>query len=251
MSKITDDERLELSRIFNVEMKLPDKPEQLAEKICSSGGHAIGNWLRNQGLPYAELIFDVATSLKIENIVSPKNITSYGLSISEMDSRAYNNVVNSEIAKSWQIPLNAYIQHHEQEILKKFLMDTYQRMTPEQKREVDRKVQEIAKELPGANIGGLTTSAALMTLASVGGFAPYILLSTVISTVTAGLAGFGVYTAASSMLHLLLGPVGWTALGVSAIYKFGGPNQQQCLKAVLAISMLRSKLGQASVASLR
>lgn len=251
LAQITEDERLEITRIFNQEAKAAENAPELAEKICSAGGHAIGNWLRSQGLPYTELIFDIATTLKIEKAVSPKDITSYGLSISEMDSRSFNKLVNAEIVQSWHAPLQAYILHHEEEILKKFLVDTYQRMSPEQKLEVDRRVQEIAGKLPGTSVKGLTTSAAILALASVGGFAPYLLLSTAISTVTVGMAGFGAYTAASSVLHALLGPVGWTAMGVGAIYKLGGPNQQQCLKAVLAISMLRSKLGRPAMRLIR
>ena len=139
LSHITEDERLEITRIFNQEAKSADRPADLGEKICAAGGNAIGNWLRSQGLPYTELIFDIATSLKVEKTVSPNDITSYGLSISEMDSRAFNRAVNADIAQSWRAPLQAYILHHEEEILKKVLIDTYQRMSPEQKIEVDSK----------------------------------------------------------------------------------------------------------------
>lgn len=236
------DELLAMTQVFEPEARIAQSAERLTATICAAGGHAVGNWIRSQGVPYTELVHDVAKTLKVGGVQPLKALTMTGLTISEMDERALSALVDSSVVRTWHWPLDDYMLRHEHEILKKFMVDSYQRMSPTQRAEVDRKVAELAKELPGSGIAGLTSSAAFLVVANAGGFATYMLMSSVISTLTVGLAGFGVYTAAASILHVLLGPPGWAALGVAAIYKLGGPNQQQCVKSVLAIAMLRSRL---------
>lgn len=241
LTRATAEELLAVTQIFSPDAKAPKSPNELIAAICSAGGYSIGNWLRNQGISYSELLHDVAAALKIKTIRPLKTILQTGLTIAEMDARALNKGVNSIVSNSWIPELASYCLHHESEILTQFTLDTYNRLTREQRAEVDMRIAELAKKNPSSSAKGLTTTAALLAVAGTSGFAPYLLLSTVISTTTAGMAGFGVYTAASSILHALLGPPGWAALGVAAIYKVGGPDQTRCLKAILAIAMLRSK----------
>lgn len=192
-------------------------------------------------MPYTELLYDVAKVLKVGALQPRDMTTSNGLCIAEMDARALNPVLSKEVACDCKRQIDAYVHLHEREILNKFKQDAYQQMSPTERLEVDKQLKELAKT-PGISIGGIGTSAAVLAGASVSGFAPYLLLSTVISTASGGMAGFGVYTAASSALHVLLGPPGWAALGAAAIYKFTGPDQQKCLKALLAIALLRVKV---------
>lgn len=238
----TPEELLAMTRVFDAEARAARSPEKLTADICAAGGHAIGNWIRSQGVAYIELLHDVAGMLKVQGVQPLKAITATGLTVGEMDERALSDAIDATVVSTWRWSLDEYMRRHEQEILKKFIADSYERMSPAQRAEVDQKVAELAKQLPGSGIKGLTSSAAFLVVANAGGFATYMLMSTVISTLSVGIAGFGVYTAAASILHVLLGPVGWAALGVTAIYKLGGPNQQQCVQSVLAIAMLRSRL---------
>lgn len=251
LNRANSEELLAITRIFSPDAKSAESPKTLARTICEAGGQSIANWIRSQGVPYTELLHDVAELLKVGALQPLKTITPNGLTVAEMDARALNPVLTNEVANNCKWQLEAYVHHHEREILNKFTQDAYQRMSAEHRLEVDKQVRELAKKTPGLSMGGLGTSAALLAAASVSGFAPYLLLSTVISTVTGGVAGFGVYTAASSVLHMLLGPPGWAALGAAAIYKFGGPNQQKCLKALLAIALLRGRLEQSAVIVMR
>lgn len=242
----SQDERLAITQIYTPLAKSALSSKELTSSICEGGGHAVGNWLRSQGVPYSELLHDVAEMLKVDDLQSLKAITSTGLTAAEMDARALNPVLASDAASNCKWQVESYVQRHEQAVLRKFAEDAYRQMSDKQRIQVDKQVRELAGKTPGISMGGLGTSAAFLAAAGVSGFAPYLLLSTVISTVTGGIAGFGVYTAASSALHMLLGPAGWTALGATALYKAGGPNQQKCLKAVLAISLLRGRLEQAA-----
>ena len=241
----SDDELLALTRVFEETATSPKAPKALAAQMCTAGGHSVVNWIRSQGVPYSELLFDVATTLKVPDLQPLNKLTSNGLSIAEMDERALEPAISAEVSRTWHWPLDTYMLHHEQAIVRKFIGDSYERMTPEQKAQIDKKVREIAATLPGSGMAGLSASAAVLALANVGGFATYMLMSTVISTLTLGVASFGVYTAAASVIHVILGPAGWAALGISAAYKLGGPNKQQCVKAVLAVAVLRSRLDHA------
>lgn len=236
------DELLALTQLFDESATAPLAPSELAQKIMSAGGHVVGNGLRGQGVPYTTLLYDTAKSVKCPEVEPPNTLTSTGLTIAEMDERALDARVNSGVSQSWQVPIEKYVDRQEQELLKKIMLDTYDRMSDQQKAEVDRRVIELAGQLPGSGIKGLTASAAFLVVANAGGFATYMLMSTVIGTLTAGLAGFGMYTAASSALSVLLGPAGWTALGLAAIYKLGGPSPQRRLKAVVTIAMLRARI---------
>jgi uncharacterized protein YaaW (UPF0174 family) len=251
LKKAAPDELLAITQLFVAEAKSPKLPEELMASICSAGGHSVANWLRSQGVPYSEVLHDVAKALKVADIHPLANILETGLTITEMDTRALNDSVSAQVSRSWLPLLNSYCLELERKIISQFTLDTYNRLTPEQRAEVDTRMAEIAKKKSTSSAKGLTTAAALLAAAGTSGFAPYMLLSTVISTTTFGTAGFGVYTAASSMLHVFLGPPGWAALGVAAIYKLGGPNQILCLKAVLAISMLRNRLSGESVRQLQ
>lgn len=251
LRKAAPDELLAITRLFSDELKNSKSPEDLMESLCSAGGHSVANWLRSQGVPYSEVLYDVAKALKIADIQPLTRILQTGLTIAEMDARVLDDRVSAQVSRSWVPLLTSYCLELEHKIVSQFSQDTYNRLAPEQRAEVDRRLTELATNGTTSSTKGLTTAAALMAAAGTSGFAPYMLLSTVISTTTFGVAGFGVYTAASSMLHILLGPPGWAALGVTAIYKLGGPNQTRCLKAVLAIAMLRNRLGSQSIQQLQ
>lgn len=244
LSRASNDELLALTRIFNEKAQVPKSSKDLTAEICMAGGHAVANWLRSQGVAYSELLHDVASMLKVDGVEPLDEVTASGLSVADMDKRAFSAAVTANVTRTWHCPLDNYMLHHEQAIVRKFMADSYQRMTPAQRAEVDRKVHEIAETLLGSGIKGLSASAAFLVVANAGGFATYMLMSTVISTLTVGIASFGVYTAAASVLHVLLGPPGWAALGLTAVYKLGGPNKQQCVKAVLALAMLRCRLSE-------
>lgn len=236
------DELFALTRLFDESATTALAPPEIASRIMSAGGHAIGNWIRGQGVPYTQLLFDTAKSVKCPGTETATSPDTLGLTVSEMDARVLDARVNSDVSQTWRGPIEEYVHRQEQELLKKIVVDTYERMSAQQRVEVDRRVVELAGQLSGSGVKGLTTSAAFLVVANAGGFATYMLMSTVIGTLTAGLAGFGMYTAAASALSVLLGPAGWTALGLAAVYKLGGPSPQRRLKAVVTIAMLRARL---------
>ena len=57
------DELLAMTQVFDAEARAAQSPEKLTATICAAGGHAVVNWIRSQGVPYTELLHDVAKSL--------------------------------------------------------------------------------------------------------------------------------------------------------------------------------------------
>jgi len=246
LSHASEDELLQLTRLFQKDAVKPMTPAAIRDEICRNAGHAIANWTRGEGVPYTEALHDVAKSLKVSDVSNLGEMTSEGVSLAEMDARLLLKKVDSVIAARWRLNVAKEVLAVEKAVLAKFMADAYARMTPEQKAEVDKKVLELTSDLAGSGLKGLSASAAFMAIANAGGFATYMLMSSVISALSLGTAAFGVYTTASSVLSIFLGPAGWAALGLAAIYRLGSPNQQRSVQAVLAIAIVRSRLAAES-----
>ena len=81
-----------------------------------------------------------------------------------------------------------------------------------------------------------------MVVGNLGGFATYTLMSSVLSTISLGTLGFGAYTAVSSALSVILGPVGWVALGTAGVYALGKPELKKTIPLVAMIGMVRQRI---------
>lgn len=83
-----------------------------------------------------------------------------------------------------------------------------------------------------------------MVAGNLGGFATYTLVSSVLSTLSLGTLGFGAYTAASSAVSVILGPVGWVALGTAGVYALGKPELKKTIPLVAMIGMVRQRVSR-------
>ena len=169
LHQATFDECFAITKIFHDKQRFPLTVEKLTDEILRVGGHSFANTLRGHGIAYTELLFDVAKALKIDSAIPRETLTTNGATIAEMDERATNPVIDATIAHDWKKQVSDYALHHEKLIITCFIDNAYQNMTPNQRAEVDLKVQEIAKK-SGKSFTGLTSSAALLALANAGGF---------------------------------------------------------------------------------
>src|SRR5664280_1808646 len=152
LSLATNDELLTLTRVFDSKATSEVGAVELTSKISAAGGHAVSNWLRSHGVPYTEVLHDVAKTLKVAEVEPLDAITSSGLTIAEMERRESDPIVSADVMRSWRPHISAYVLRREQSVLRKFMTDTYERMSPSQKADVDRKVADIARELPGTGV---------------------------------------------------------------------------------------------------
>jgi uncharacterized protein YaaW (UPF0174 family) len=138
---------------------------------------------------------------------------------------------------------HAYCELAEKQILLKVLQVTYDKLDPSQRAKFDAEVAKVAAQF-GQNdsTGKLAGAAGLMVIANLGGFATYMLMSSVLSTISLGMLGFGAYTAASSALSVVLGPVGWLALGATTAYSLGKAELKKTIPFVVTAAMIRQRV---------
>lgn len=238
----TELERLDLTRLLREDASRALDADTLASEIRLCAGHGVMNWLKNDGVPYSEVLYDAAQTLKVDHPQSRYNKVYLGLSINDLESMTPSDAVKPVPKDVRANETNKYVDKLERQILAKLMQVAYENATPEKKSEIERKVAEFANSADGKGIAGLSTSAALLVLGNLGGFATFTLMSSVLSTLSFGLLGFGAYTAASSVLGFLLGPAGWAALGIAAVVKFGGPDDGQVVRLAVGCSLISQRL---------
>ena len=109
-------------------------------------------------------------------------------------------------------------------------------------RPFDKQINNIAQEFDSNATKNLVGATGLMVLGNLGGFATYTFLTTAMSTIAMGTLGFGAYTAATSLLSIMLGPVGWAGLGAAAILTMGKPDYQKLIPIVAIVGAIRQRV---------
>ena len=246
LENATTQERLALTQIVDPNASSPYDVVHLKDAICLAGGHGVVNWLRGQGTGYIDILDDVADALGIKDVPSYHGSSIInGLSISQMEEMTMVKISIKEKKITIEQCIEFSKKHAlqtENKVLIKLLEKAYANMTTEQRCEFDAKVAEVACKFGNTSGKGLAGTAGIMVLGNLGGFATYTLMSTVLSTVTFGALGFGAYTAASSLLSIVLGPAGWIAMGGAAIHALGKPKLKQTIPIVANIAMIRQRV---------
>ena len=245
LNDANEEEKLCLTQIFDKDETVPYSPEVIQEKICIKGGHSVMNLLRNQGLSYLEILNDVAKKLKISEITP-----YYGGSVEKPSLSDFDSLNELKFSEEKAIEMGEkYAKQVENKIVVELLKVAYEKMTPEQKKEFDDKMQELASQY-GSNSGKkLSGIAGVMMLGELGGFATFILLTKTMSILSFGLLSFGAYTTATSLLGVILGPVGWSALGLTALYKLGKPDYKKVIPLVISVGLVRQRIYNDNIAN--
>lgn len=127
----------------------------------------------------------------------------------------------------------------EDEILAYVAEEIYRVLTPEQKQKVNADLERIARNVLGNPCALALGAGGMLSVASLGGFGTYTLMSTLLHTASLGTLSFGAYTTASSVLSVVLGPVGWAALGAYSLFALGSPRFKKMLPVVVAVALIR------------
>lgn len=143
---------------------------------------------------------------------------------------------NPEVGFEYQDLIEEVAERMEKELLGSLFAKIFDNMSPAQR---DEFLAEVGKRYPdaGKSVGGLATATGAMVLANLGGFSTYMAMSSLLSTLSFGALGFGVYATSSSILSVVLGPVGWAALGAAAVHHLGKPDENKLLRSVAALAM--------------
>ena len=139
----------------------------------------------------------------------------------------------------------------ERQIVDRYFADLWDKLTPEQRREVlDRLERDLGETIPNkaaiASMGAAGAFVALAAAVKLSGFAFYTTMSVVIWHVGA-LFGitfpFAVYTTASSLVALLAGPLGWilaTGLFVTGSVLAGQASVEKTASFIMALHLLKA-----------
>lgn len=124
----------------------------------------------------------------------------------------------------------------QEKITQKTFSDIISNLSDEQKKELEKKLLKEAESL-GIDVGS-SSIFTLLTAGSLAGFAPYLLVTTTVGFLTSIIGvtlPFGIYTALTSGLSYILGPVGWIGASIFAISRYRKMNMKKLVPAIVLI----------------
>ena len=83
-----------------------------------------------------------------------------------------------------------------------------------------------------------------IVLARLSGFHIYLLATTVLGAFTGALGitlPFVIYTTLTRVISIVIGPIGWVALGILTVFHLNQPNWSKLIPGIVYISYLRNK----------
>lgn len=261
LSRASEQERQSLSAILRGADSEVLSPATLVHEVGLAGGHGIANLLRGgDGIGYLEILEDAVGELNLST--THENSGGFPRKYSRRELEKIEHPPQDEDSKNLRRDLglrtepysrleieelreegNRYAEQCELSIINHVLKTAYSNFDKAQRVRFDHELAKIACSFSSDNDpSALTGAAGLMAIANLGGFATYTLMSSVLSMITFGTLGFGAYTAASALLSVAIGPVGWLALGSVAAYKFGKPELEKTIPFAATVGMLRQRI---------
>ncbi|WP_133532128.1 YaaW family protein [Flavobacterium dankookense] len=182
-------------------------------------------------------------SVSKENIIPELISNSKNLLEFFDDHPSYNDILYKIKVKLKLDTKTIEISQIEKSIAIKFLEQALSRMTEEQKIKFEKEIIEIVNIEGGLKykVGTVFTT---LTAAQISGFGVYLLASSSLSFITGAIGltlPFAAYTALSSAISVIIGPVGWIGAGLFTLWKINDVNFSKIIPSVIYISWLREK----------
>lgn len=130
----------------------------------------------------------------------------------------------------------------EVKIIKKVFEDAWAKLTPEERKKFDAEVEKLAAKYK-KNAKGTALAFTALSIGQLSGFGVYVLASTLLGGL--GLS-FGFFTGLSTLISVVIGPVGWIGLGLAALSQLGSPNYKKLLPVVVLVGIERQTARQRS-----
>lgn len=181
--------------------------DEIAAEIQNFGGHTISNvGRRGKGVPYKEIVSDVAKRLKVN----------------------FNK--------------KREVEFIEQQIRLKVLETAWEKLGDEEKRKFMDGLGEEYKSMP---IPKYFLMSVIQSLIGRGGFVPYNLAVIVANAVASQLRGRGLLLGANAAflryIGTFAGPIGWAITGIWTLVDIASPAYRVTIPCVLHLDMLRQK----------
>jgi len=244
LKQATEEERLALTRLLKKKKTNACTAKKMQLKICELGGNDAINYIRDGGTGYLDILDDVLDKLELEKFLDYDDIEKFDRLVSPFNSSLikFDSPLAYKKPEAKKLGLE-YAEKAEKRIILKLLEVAYENMSEDEKKNFDEQISIAAHKFGAANNKEyLMGSAGLLALGNLGGFATYTFLTSMMSTVTFGTLGFGAYTAATSLLSVLLGPVGWAGIGVFAAYTYGAPEYKKLIPIVATVGAIRQRI---------
>lgn len=232
LEQATEEERLSLTIVLNEHQKQAYSSQKIQRELSFAGGNSLMNLYRGEGTGYIDIVDDVLSKLEITGF------PSYYLEIRHCDEK---DALEFDESTARQKGIE-YLEKAEEQTILKLLEKAYENMSDQDKVSFDEQMNKVAAGFDSNIAPNLSGAAGLMVLGNMGGFTTYTFLTTAMSTITMGTLGFGAYTAATSFLSILLGPVGWAGLGAFAVYSIGSENYKKTIPCVAIIGAIRQRI---------
>lgn len=124
-------------------------------------------------------------------------------------------------------------------IVLRVFQETFDTLSPQQRQEL---LMLMERDVDDPDLVAVITSGGVMTAAKLSGFSVYLLASTTLGSLAGALGitlPFAVYMGMSQTIALILGPIGWAALGGGLLWAINQPNWNRLVLAVIFITSLR------------
>ncbi|HEX9273998.1 MAG TPA: hypothetical protein VGA01_17485 [Candidatus Binatia bacterium] len=108
-----------------------------------------------------------------------------------------------------------------------------------------RLAEELGKEAQDPNLAGELLAGGAIVAAQLSGFQIYLLATTTVGAMSAALGitlPFTIYTAMTSGISVVIGPIGWVAVGVAVLLHLSQPNWSKLIPGIVYVSYIRHKL---------
>ncbi len=165
-------------------------------------------------------------------------IFSYALG----NAKSYHEIV-TDVAAQVGVPVSSSMSTMkiETNLLQKLWADVLSRLSQQEREALLAKAEALAAQY-GTSAKKEMVGFAGLAAAQMSGFGVYLLGSTLLGALNSALGlglGFGAFTGLSSAISVVIGPLGWAALGLYTIKKLGAPNYKKLLPVVILIASQR------------
>ena len=149
---------------------------------------------------------------------------------------SYSQIVQQVAEKLDINPVSVPVEELEVKIARKVLKTAWEKMTPEQKEEMEAEFRRVAQKFDeDGELTGSESIFAALTDTQLSRFGVYLLSSSTLGTLK------DVVGVTLTLPFIVAGPVGWVGVGLFAIWKLTGANYKRLIPAILYVSALRAK----------